>query len=74
MRQSPHPFHGPTVEKLRDAAGYTAWQFAKKVGISGTHMRRLELGERGPSPDVRNRIAAALGVSLEDLSPTAKAA
>ncbi len=69
MRQSPFPFDGRKVERLRDEAGYTAAQFATRIGINGAYMRRLERNERKPSPAVRNLIARALGVSLAELAP-----
>jgi transcriptional regulator with XRE-family HTH domain len=69
MRHSPRPFDGHKVALLRDAMGYTATDLARIVGIHHGHMRRLELGERHPSPMIRNRIAAALGVGIDDLAP-----
>ncbi len=69
MRHTTQPFDGRKVELLRDQHGYTATDLARIVGIHHGHMRRIELGERGPSPAVRNRIAAALGVTIADLAP-----
>lgn len=37
-------------------------RLAEAVGITRRHMIRLENGEHRPSPDVRDRIAAELGV------------
>lgn len=68
MRHTFHPIDGRKVARLRDLQGYTATSFAAKVGISGAYMRRLESGERNPSPEVRNRIAEHLGVSLADIT------
>ncbi len=68
MRQSPNPVDGRKIAHLRDRAGHTARSFAALVGISEAHMGRIEAGHRGPSPAVRNRILAALGVDLADVA------
>lgn len=72
MRHSVFAFDGTKVERLRDEAGYTAASFAAEIGVNGAYMRRLERNERKPSPAMRNRIAAALGVDIRDLAPDAK--
>lgn len=69
MRHAVYPFDGGKVERLRDKAGYSAASFAALVGVNGAYMRRLELGERNPSPRIRNKIAEVLGVDIRDLAP-----
>ncbi len=69
MRHSVRPFDGHKVALLRDAKGYTATDLARLVGIHHGSMRRIELGQRGPSPALRNRIAEVLGVGIDDLAP-----
>ena len=69
MRRQVNPVDGRKIADLRDRAGYTSSQFAAKAGISIAHMNRIEKNERSPSPAIRNKILAALGVTLEDIAP-----
>ncbi len=70
MRRSLNPLDGPKIAVLRDLQGLTTRAFAAKVGISESHMGRIESNERSGSPEVRRRIAEALGVDIADLRRT----
>ncbi len=67
MRLTLNYLDGLKVAEMRDRQGLTTTALAAKVGISGTHMSRIERNERFGSPDVRRRIAAALGVDIAEL-------
>ena len=49
--------------------GMTQAQLAEFVGITVQHYQRIEYGKSLPSVTLALRIAAALGVSVEDLYP-----
>jgi transcriptional regulator with XRE-family HTH domain len=66
---------GDKIRELRDRAGLTLTAFARDVGTDVSHLSRIERGAGGPSNALRNRIAARLGVSIDDIAkPRAKAA
>ncbi len=67
MRRPLNLLDGTKVAEIRDRQGLTTRAFAAKVGISEAHMSRIERNERYGSPDVRRRIAEALGVDIADL-------
>lgn len=64
----------------RHAARISQENLAEAVGISRRHMIRIENGEHRPSPNLRDRIAAALDAdpealpAVEQLSPFPEAA
>lgn len=55
------------LKKLRSAKGWTQEQLARECELSLNHVWRLENKDVTPSLDVAKRIAAALGVTLEEL-------
>lgn len=59
---------GSHIRTLRRRAGIKPGRFAESVGISYSHLANVENGHhRGVSPEVLNRIATALSVSIEEL-------
>lgn len=55
---------GADFRKLREDAGVTLTAAARAAGIDRTHLRRIELGERGASLEVLVAVSAALGARL----------
>lgn len=53
---------GDRIRLSRETRGYTATDLALKVGVTPTHMSRLEHGRRYPTMDTLLEIAKALGV------------
>ena len=68
MRRTGYTVEGQRIVDLREERGWNATRLAEKVGISLAFMRRIELGERQPSPAVRKRITEALGVPLKAIT------
>lgn len=64
------PAAPPPLLALRIAAGLTLEQVSQVTGLSVTAYRRLEIGvvRRDPEPAAMQRLATALGVSLDRLS------
>ncbi len=58
---------GPAVRRLRRERGLTLGELAGEVGTSTAHLSRLESGGRQPSLEGLLRIAAALGVEVDEL-------
>jgi DNA-binding XRE family transcriptional regulator len=54
-----------TARKVRDLRQSGV---AAAAGISGAHLSNIENGHDRPSPEVLSRLAAALGVTSEDLT------
>jgi transcriptional regulator with XRE-family HTH domain len=70
---------GPAVRAIREARGITNEQFARDVGISHTHLSKIELTNRQPSAviivAIANRLALpvdAITVDLEQLEQLAE--
>ncbi len=59
------------IHEVRSAAGLTQEQLAEKSGLPRSHISRLENGKHSPSRSTLEKIAAALGVKLEKLDPSA---
>jgi transcriptional regulator with XRE-family HTH domain len=57
-------FAGRLVE-LREAAGITKYELARRAGMTRQALSLLERGEREPNWVTVQRLAAALGVSCE---------
>jgi transcriptional regulator with XRE-family HTH domain len=53
---------------MRDRAGYTLTRFAAELGVNVTYLSRIERGLQQPGIVLRNRIAAKLGVDLDDIA------
>lgn len=59
---------GQRIRELRDLKDLSLRDFAKKLGgLSAAHLSDIELGRRFPSPDLLQKIAQILEVSVEDL-------
>ncbi len=58
---------GPALRRLRREHGLTLEVLAGMVGTSVAHLSRLESGDRQPSLEGLLRIAAALGVAVDEL-------
>jgi transcriptional regulator with XRE-family HTH domain len=63
MKQS----FGQRIEELRHAKDFSMRELAAKADISAPFVSDIESGFRFPSDDVLERLAAALGTTLEDL-------
>lgn len=57
---------GEKLKAARKAAGLSQKQLAEKVGVFQVDISRWENG-RSPSIQMLKKLAAALGVSMEDL-------
>lgn len=55
-------YFGTNVKRLRIERGWSQSKLAGDVGISLSHLWKLESGQREPSADVVDRVAEALGV------------
>lgn len=63
---------GDYIRKLREAQGMTLNQLAKVSGLSRSYIGRIELEERrNPSLKAIVRLAAALGIGIEDVCQAA---
>jgi transcriptional regulator with XRE-family HTH domain len=54
--------------QLRESRPFTQAALAKKVRVSRNTIARLEMGDREPSPALRERLARALEVSVAELT------
>lgn len=61
-----------TIKALRRNSGLTQAQLAEKVGCAQKDVSRWENGEHSPSTDALRRLAAALGCSMDDITPSPK--
>ncbi|MEO8498237.1 MAG: helix-turn-helix domain-containing protein [Planctomycetota bacterium] len=59
------------IKEARKAAGMTQTQLEEKSGIPQSHISRLESGEHSPSFVTLEKIAAAIGIPVGDLDPSA---
>lgn len=55
------------LRSLRRKKGYTQTEFAKKIGISRTHLSNIEHGKAEPSGNIILKIGNALGVKVEKI-------
>jgi len=51
----------------RDAKGWTQRELAKRLGVTQNYIPALELGNRNPGPDLRQKLMDLFGVDFEDL-------
>ncbi len=61
---------GEYVKKYRLQRGYNMAELAEKVGCSRSFISQVEKGQANPSVATLKKIADALGVSVEILSPS----
>ncbi len=59
------------IRTLRRAANLTQDELAEKAGLPQSHISRLESAKHSPSRATLEKIAAALGVPLGELDPSA---
>lgn len=64
---------GPTVARLRLAAGMSQYTLADAAGISRNALMAIEAGRSAPSLETAKRLCEALGVSLAVFDGPAKA-
>lgn len=55
---------GDTIRILRNARGISRADLAEKIGISESHMNKIEAGSRSPSIKIYERIIEVLGAKL----------
>lgn len=55
------------LKKIRTAKGYSVYKLSQLSGVSETHIRDLERGDRNPSLDTVERIANVFGISLSEI-------
>ena len=58
---------GERVRELRKARGWSQEEFAHQCGLDRTYMGGIERGERNVALRNLERVAAALGISIERL-------
>lgn len=57
---------GERLKELREAAGLSQYALAKKSGVTGQAISKLEKGESEPSWLTVRKLARALGVTVSD--------
>ena len=60
---------GQKIREIRNAKGYPAWIVARLCDLNEETLRRYEAGERWPGFDTAMKLAAVLGVALDDFLP-----
>ncbi len=54
------------IKELREKRGLTTNRLANLAGVSQSHLREIEMGERNPTVETLSYFCEALGVSLEE--------
>ena len=62
---------GETIRALREAQGFSQYDFAYEAGIGTTFYGRLERGEVNPTILSLIKVARALNVDVKELLPDA---
>ena len=65
---------GTVVERLRRQRGWTQGDLAARVGVSQPVISRIEAGKAQPDAYVYGRLAAAFGLTVQQLEAYAKEA
>lgn len=55
------------LKNIRTAKEISVYKLAQLSGVSETHIRDLERGDRNPSLDTISKLASAMGLSLPEL-------
>ncbi len=55
------------LKNARKSRNISVYKLSQQSGVSETHIRDLERGDRNPSFDTLDRLAKPLGLSLADL-------
>lgn len=63
--------YGTVVKRQRSHAGISQAALAQMVGISRSHIYKLERGDGNPMLTTQHRIAAALGTTIDGLAKLA---
>jgi DNA-binding XRE family transcriptional regulator len=58
------------ISLWREKRGLTQGALAQAAAISPSHLSEIERNQKGPSVDALQRLAAVLGVTVDDLLPT----
>jgi len=58
---------GAKIRLLRENAGLTLTELARRARVSKPYLCQIELGDRNPTPPVVARIANVLDVAIVDL-------
>ena len=56
------------IRLIRESKGVTMYRLAKEADISAPYLLDLERNARGAKPETLERIAAALGVEVSELT------
>jgi transcriptional regulator with XRE-family HTH domain len=51
----------------REGAGWTQRELAKRLGVTQNYIPALELGNRNPGPDLRQKLMTLFDCDFEDL-------
>jgi DNA-binding XRE family transcriptional regulator len=54
----------------REHRGLTQAALAQRAGVDKTHISQIEVGRKNASLNVMSRLAAALGIAVDDLMPS----
>ena len=57
-----------SVERLCAECGIDVWQLARRSGVGEQRVQAIVLGRWTPSPQERDRIAAAFGLSRDQVA------
>ncbi len=55
------------LKKVRESKNISVYKLSQLSGVSETHIRDLERGDRNPSFDTLSRLAEPLGLKLSEL-------
>lgn len=55
---------GKSIRKMREAKGMSRAALAERVGISDSHLKKIESGSRKPGIDTYQKILNALGACI----------
>ncbi len=55
------------LKNLRKSKGISVYRLSELSGVSQTHIRDIERGDRNPSVDTLTRLTAPMGISLCEL-------
>ena len=67
-------FNAVAAKSLRTAKGVSLRDLSHMTGINRGHLSRIERGIHVPSPRIVQAVADALGIDVEAIAPTTKAA
>lgn len=67
MAPTPPEVNGPALRRLRQQLGIKPAELAGRLGVSTSHLRNIECGFRQGSPELRYKIARALGVDVTEI-------